>query len=515
MSGQVPSRVIAWRGTIRRRPPDLADCVIHAQPSATFAAARHECPYWGFNSMARPRLFFGATAVVLAVVSGGLTSVPQAAASNAESLTSGLVVNSTDVGGLQQFVLQHPDQFAGLYVDRATGTITINVSSATLSTGEQILSQKIAAAPSRRAVSIPSLPARLTVAIHPAPYSQRQLDGVMSAIPHQQPWAAAAAPVLTTWGVDPRNDTVRVGLTQVTPQLTALARATFGSEVTLVPEQRPASAVRITKLPPGSRTVVTSAPAKSDAGNSPAPRSITPNVAPSPSRLLDVMPYYGGDRIYRLYVDSNGVTWVVQCTTSFMWTGYSMSTAGHCAPNGTVWTQGYFDTSNNTLYKTDIMGTVYTTQWGNNRIDGQLMNNPGVNRPYDHFVYTSLTGSTPVVGSDAPTIGEVVCSDGSFTGENCTAEIQQINICVNVSDPNAGTVTYVCGEDRAVSTNGTRLTQPGDSGGPVYVYTNLGPLADGIISAGTNELNPGGATVWFTDVVQAISTFGVTIANQP
>jgi hypothetical protein len=157
------------------------------------------------------------------------------------------------------------------------------------------------------------------------------------------------------------------------------------------------------------------------------------------------------------------------------------------------------------------MGTVFSTQFGNNRIDGELMDKSN----WAAYVYTQLQKASPVSGSGIPVIGDTTCADGSFTGENCTAKISATNTCQSVYDDITNATVYICGLDVATSTNGTRVCQPGDSGGPVYRYTGQGVAvnADGIISACTNELNPGGKTVYFTDIVRMLSIFGSAVAK--
>jgi hypothetical protein len=458
------------------------------------------------------RQLIGLSAVALALAAAGWGgSLPRAVAAS-QPATSPMTVRTSDVGQLQQYVRQDPSEYAGLYVNSAARTITVNVASATASQGRRQLTQRIASLSAHAALAPApsSMPAALALSIRPVRYSQQQLTATMSQITRRQPWSALAKPVLATWAVDPRTDTVLVGVTRLTPQLRAAALAAFGEQVTLVQQQRLQLATSVTQLRPGYHVVSVASPYKKAmrAGAAGGGASAVPQVAPQPSRLLDETPYFGGDRIYRL-ISSGGVTYIIQCTVAFMWSPAAMSSAGHCGPTGTIWAQGYYDPSNNTLYKSGNMGTVYTTQFGNGRIDAELMNKSS----WDPYVYTALEGASPVVGYETGAVGYTVCTDGSFTGENCTAVIQEIDVCANESDPLTGATVNVCHLDIATSSNGSMLCQPGDSGGPVYSYSGNSLLADGIISGCSSDTPPGGSLVAYSDILEAQLILGGTIAT--
>jgi hypothetical protein len=333
----------------------------------------------------------------------------------------------------------------------------------------------------------------------------------MVAVTQRQPWITLAKPILATWGIDPGTDKVLIGLTKITPQITAAARSAFGDEVTLIRQKRPQLAIKLMTLPPGYRTAKLSLPHKASARPEKLP-ALPNQTAPYPSRLTDATPYYGGDRIYRL-VSSSGGTLIIQCTVAFTWTTPGMTSAGHCGPTGTVWTQGYYDTSNNTLYNSGTMGTVQNTQWGNNRPDAELITKSS----WAPYVYTSTQGSAPQGGSNPPYVGQTgVCADGSFTGQNCTGVIGRVGFCTDITDNLTGQVVYVCDLDTATSSNGSTIVQSGDSGGPVYFNDNGTLYAEGVISASSGNINPNtgaDSTVYFTDIRNVISTMGGTVAS--
>jgi hypothetical protein len=120
-------------------------------------------------------------------------------------------------------------------------------------------------------------------------------------------------------------------------------------------------------------------------------------AATTPTRLLDSVPYAGGDRITSLQTIS-GKQYAVQCTVSVEVLpssgGDATLSAGHCGPTGTLWYQGYY--ANNTVYNTGIMGTTATTQWGNGRIDGELIE--GSQYGYYPAIYTTSTELESVNG---------------------------------------------------------------------------------------------------------------------
>jgi hypothetical protein len=434
-------------------------------------------------------LAFGLSVTVtlgLAAAGGAATAAPGSSQTGISS------IRQSSVSALQSYLDRKPGEFGALYLDNRSHTVYVNVVSGGQPAAIQDLGRQVAAD------SAVGRGAQLRVAVRQVRYSQSQLSATMAAVTDRQPWVSIARPVLATWGIDPRSDKVIIGLTQITPLVAAAAHTTFGDEVSLVRQQRPQLAIGLTALPPGYRTVKLSLPHKGTV------RGATPSVAPSPSRLLDALPYYGGDRIYRL-ISLSGQTYVEECTVAFTWSTPGMTSAGHCGPTGTVWTQGYLDTSNNTLYKTGSMGTVQDTQYGTNRPDDALITKSS----WAPYVYTALQNWLPVGGPDAPYVGDTVCTDGSFTGQNCTAVVSQRTICTNVKNPITGTFVYICDLDVATSSNSTTLVQPGDSGGPVYVNLSGTLYANGLICAG----NSARTTVWFTDIANVISTLGGTVAK--
>ena len=94
--------------------------------------------------------------------------------------------------------------------------------------------------------------------------------------------------------------------------------------------------------------------------------------------------------------------------------------------------------------------------------------------------------------------GAPFCADGALTGENCKGVVDGSNVCANINDN--GTIVTVCNLTSGHSSDGSRLVQHGDSGGPVYVKVTGGVGRSGIISAGNVDSGQPGNHLLFTDL---------------
>lgn len=291
---------------------------------------------------------------------------------------------------------------------------------------------------------------------------------------------------LVLWSVS--GGKIRIGLTDTSPGIAQVFRARFGPNTIIYHQDPLYSEQRITPAPKNLRVV--------RGGVAASNRAV---ATTTPTRLQDSQPYFGGDRIVRTYTQGTQ-TYIVQCTvTTPMLTNsngsQAMLTAGHCGPTGTVWDQGYYPGTGSVIYITGTMGTDTVTQWGNGRVDGELLQ--GATYGYDPDVYISMTGSDAVDGAGATAGGGTFCSDGSFTGYSCGAVVTSTgyNVCANISDN--GTTVNVCHLDIANANH--RIVQPGDSGGPVLYPEPRSPghvLVVGTVSAG----NSSGTQLLFSDV---------------
>jgi hypothetical protein len=413
------------------------------------------------------------TGVVLAL---GGTAPPLAVAS---PVVPGGLIGSSGITEVAALVGQHSDVFGGLILDSRGATLTVYTASGS---GRPAQAQSLLRNVLDR---VPTTRRGVRVIVEERPWSAADLDAVRAGIPSHEPFASAAGKGLSTWYVDPASNTVRVGLTAVTPAARKAAAQTYGSAVTLETRSRYSVAKKV--IPLGGRL--------RSAGD---PGAVGPAVAPSPSRLLDTQPYFGGVRIGVL---ANNL--LTLCTAAFPNSARTrMLTAGHCFPSNAVVQQGYLDTAVNAFITTGIVGRIDWRQWGNNRIDAETVNSQGQGTPLAAFMYTSLQGSKPIGAQVISLNGATVCADGSFTGENCRGVVDATNLCANIVD---GTTTLrVCGLDSAHSSDGSRLVQPGDSGGPVYSYdpTHSNVQPTGVVSAGNVGAGQPGNQMLFTDILQ-------------
>jgi hypothetical protein len=419
----------------------------------------------------------GAAVLTAALLSGGPASaVPQP------------TIPEPAIGQFQAFTQSHPERYSGLVVDEQTGTVRVYVPSgggAAASTDLAHYSGSALAATGRP----------LKVEIRTAKYSLRQLDQTMAAVDTLQPWAGSVRGTLSIWYVDPASNTVHVGLTKVTPQAVADAEKYFGDRVSVVQKDRMNTLEKVVEV---KREVIDPAPSRSAAAQL---------AGILPTRLLDSTPYYSGTRIYR-WTDSTHVTLCTTATLVATSVAHQMVTAGHCGPTNALWYQGYID-STGTLHTSGSMGTVVRVEWGNNRMDAEVI---GGGSYWQSAVYggpnnADISWALGVNGQTSVAVGQSFCADGSTTGEACGAKIYGINTCVNVNEN--GTVYKVCNQAVATATNTTPIVQPGDSGGPVWTLSSnvQRVLMAGIISNG----NAAGTNLGFTQMTSFTSAFGVSV----
>ena len=93
----------------------------------------------------------------------------------------------------------------------------------------------------------------------------------------------------------------------------------------------------------------------------------------------------------------------------------------------------------------------------------------------------------PVVGVQAPAVGQHICSSGAVTGEHC-ATIRATNLAWTCGDE-------TCHGFRASRDDGGVVVGGGDSGGPMYVVIDGKAYARGMIDGGSNRRSCGSTSL--------------------
>ncbi|MFK4087757.1 hypothetical protein ACI2LF_26840 [Kribbella sp. NPDC020789] len=333
-----------------------------------------------------------------------------------------------DLQRLVDAVAVSPDRFAGVSTDTLE-RVTIHV----------VGSSKFADAPAVTAAAQTLRAAGVRVTVVPAKYSLRQLEEVKARIRKRGPFAgpltgtSGGSSVLTAYGVDPKSNQVAVAVTKLSAELADQVAREFGDTVKLSIEPRPTTA----------------------------------------GRLNDSPPLYGGDRI------TGGPAPGRSCTSGFAMRNASNIiyeiTAGHCfAPGTTVSTNTH-------------LSRVAFHRFSNGEMDNALLENiPGSPVVYNntsgriwHGGLTSGAQYLPVTGGKDSCENCRVWAGGSFTGSGeATLTGPKRNLVVQ----DGGRVVTVTNTQRAIGD--FAICEPGDSGGPVYAFSERGGVdAVGIITA--------------------------------
>jgi len=288
-----------------------------------------------------------------------------------------------------------------------------------------------------------------------ATYSLAALEAKRDVITRNIKSLQADGAALSNWGVDVKANRLHIGVLKLTPGVRARISSLLGG----------LDAVDITQDGGWNQTA---------------------------DRIVDSAPWFGGDRI---------VGPVGACTSGFSVFDPANgdrtfnTTAGHCG-------YGTFKQGGNG-YGITYVGSY--TEGG--PTDAQIVTTYPASAA--GRVYTSSNGSNPVKGWIVTQVGgNKVCSDGSFTGENCSGKIDATNQCLYFQDSRKTICKMI-----VVFSPGFQ-PKPGDSGGPVYnhagITQNTGPdiYARGLISGsyGANQ------SLWaYTPVSAWNSLLGVQI----
>jgi hypothetical protein len=317
------------------------------------------------------------------------------------------------------YVGAHPDAgYAGVSIDAASGAVDLYWHGA--------LPAPITALVTRSAAS------GVPVAVHPAAYSSRALTQAQHAL----------AASLSARGVP----------------FASIAARLDGSGLDLV---RPAAA----QVAADVATTAAAAGVPVATSDGAQPRAA--------DRFQDSPPYWGGD--YMQAAPNAGPA----CSTGFAVASSthvtSLLTASHCSPSGTgTW---YTGSGTGQLTIGNVAG------WDGSE-DAMLIRTASQGAIWTGSALTTDTGQTAmeVNGQGSPTVGDMVCTSGAFSGQECGIKVVATGLVIQSCDENNHCSTYddiAQGEQQ----NHTNAAGNGDSGGPVFTIINNGANANGTISS--------------------------------
>ncbi|MEV4601807.1 hypothetical protein AB0K15_30935 [Amycolatopsis sp. NPDC049253] len=419
---------------------------------------------------ARPLILIGTT--VLLTVS--FISSGAAQASNDSEVLKQITLDNSSAGRLADTLKQDAAGFGGIYFDKKSQRYVITTPS--IDKFDAIAKKVQSISSSTQTVQ------QFPVEVKTAKHSSADLNAIVDKLrdPANE-LRLRLGDTLTDWGIVASDNKVRLDVTRLDTSIVDFADQRYGDAV----EFRATDANRVATRTDKVNSVVRVATTKTTSATKAA------KLDAAPDRFLDGVPYWAGDRIGYY---SNGV--VTQCTSGFV-AQAGMFTAGHCFDQNVTVEQGYV--SGGTFYTTGNMGAVTARAWGNNQTDAESID-PNASNPPGYVapaVYVTDNDALPEHAISSTISGSSFCTDGSFTGENCSGIIDIVQGCALIEN------FTVCGIDTGYSSNGSRLVQHGDSGGPVEVHDTTGGLIVlGVISAGNvgDETNPGpGNNVLFSD----------------
>lgn len=189
-------------------------------------------------------------------------------------------------------------------------------------------------------------------------------------------------------------------------------------------------------------------------------------------RLVDTAPYWGGDYI-------QGSQSGPSCSSGFPVFAPGgntyLLTADHCDENGSfpTWFNG----------NGDQIGSVAGVNPTN---DAMLIQTVAT----DHVIWTgsSLTDPTnqtilQVNGAGEPTQGELTCTSGAYSGEECGIQTVATNLSIKTCDINGNNCRMYLGESEGDQQSHLDAAGNGDSGGPLFTIVNGQANARGTITA--------------------------------
>ncbi|WIV59261.1 hypothetical protein [Amycolatopsis nalaikhensis] len=285
----------------------------------------------------------------------------------------------------------------------------------------------------------------------------------------------------------------------------------FGDSVEIEQSSRAHARDSLRKVPAAPKTVKVASPTVAARG---AKSAAAAEAGPP---LLDSLPYIAGDRMVRTINRADG-TYVDECTAAFpsdTGSGIEMASAGHCGPTGTNYNQGYYFTSDNTIYYTGSMENEYVSAFRENGVDAMLMSNPGNYYPL-MWENTSGTYQTAQVTYSAnPYEGQIVCFNGSFSGTRCGGAVVVPDDCLLLDgiwpETGASYELNMCNETETQAAS--MLDQDGDSGGPCSTGTR--PTGSGPKGSSRQATTPARQPGSLTDSAPAPTSSATSPTSEP
>jgi hypothetical protein len=294
----------------------------------------------------------------------------------------------------------------------------------------------------------------------PAANSWSELDALTQQIAADATNWQARGINLAEFGPDPASNRVLIQLTQYTPLAAQQLTDNYGSSLIAI-----------------------------------STTSDQATLLPATDRYTDISPYYAGDAVW-----GSGQP-IPNCTDNFAVSDSSghfyQLIAGHC----TDFVGQYYYTN---IPNPAQLGTVAQIHLRDStQYDAALIG--GVNSV--GRVWTTGTTSISVAASaKSPAVGDKVTVNGQRSGEVRDTTVQAVDKCIQVNYP---PVTWVCHMDKTIK-SGFVITQPGDSGGPVYQYVSGKNyvLPDGLIVATESNDN---SVCYFHFLSGLLNLFSVTL----
>ncbi|MEW9529927.1 S1 family peptidase [Microbispora sp. NPDC049125] len=220
---------------------------------------------------------------------------------------------------------------------------------------------------------------------------------------------------------------------------------------------------------------------------------------PAYSRQDDVPSYYAGGRTWNQQSGAG-------CTSGFaVWDKYGnrgFLTAAHC---GALW-ENFYD-GGGTWSAANYMGPV---TWRVTKRDAAIVQADATADMFDGN--SSASTSNRVVALWKAHVGNFVCNSGASLGENCLIKVTETGWSGTYSNGQ-----YVKHMVRAKSVDGGCAVAHGDSGGPVFSYTNWFDeiAAQGITSAVSKPVYcgglDGGRVIVFSRAWDVVLEFGAYV----